>query len=206
MIGILTLPITAAAAAAAAAAGISQQLLQPGPWDTSRPPTDQHFVMMHSGNCFFEYLPVQQQPSSSDGISGASVSSGSTGAAGISDASGSTGAVGISDASGSTGAAGSGSTGGGSERGDASQVRALTMDELQVGQEYELVVTTFAGLPRYRVGDVVRVEGLVPFDTSTCTCLQAPPGAGKGAVAAAVLQLPLVSFKGRVGVVLNLVW
>lgn len=131
--------------------------------------------MLHSGNCFFEYLPVQQQPS--DGISGG-LSSGS------------------SDGSGSGGETGRAS----------SQQQALTMDELQVGQEYELVVTTFAGMPRYRVGDVVRVEGLVPFDTSTTTCLQAHPDAGEGADAAKVLQLPLVSFKGRVGVVLNLIW
>jgi hypothetical protein len=47
---------------------------------------------------------------------------------------------------------------------------------------------------------VLHVEGFVNFDTSTC--LEAQPDADP----AAVLRLPLVSFKGRVGVVLNLVW
>jgi hypothetical protein len=44
------------------------------------------------------------------------------------------------------------------------------------------------------------VDGFMPFDT--CVCMAAQPGADP----ANVVQLPLVSFKGRVGVVLNLVW
>ncbi|MBQ7183990.1 MAG: GH3 auxin-responsive promoter family protein [Clostridia bacterium] len=35
----------------------------------------------------------------------------------------------------------------------------LTMDQLEIGKEYELVVTNLSGFYRYRLGDVVRVTG-----------------------------------------------
>ncbi|KAF3787052.1 putative indole-3-acetic acid-amido synthetase GH3-1 [Nymphaea thermarum] len=35
----------------------------------------------------------------------------------------------------------------------------LDLADLQLGKEYELVVTTYAGLYRYRVGDILRVSG-----------------------------------------------
>jgi hypothetical protein len=47
---------------------------------------------------------------------------------------------------------------------------------------------------------VLRVDGFVNFDTNECLTAQ------HGCDPAAVLRLPMVSFKGRVGVVLNLVW
>ncbi len=37
--------------------------------------------------------------------------------------------------------------------------RPLTMKEIEVGKEYELVVTNFSGLYRYQIEDVVRVTG-----------------------------------------------
>ena len=37
--------------------------------------------------------------------------------------------------------------------------RPLTMDELEVGKDYELVVTNRSGLYRYRIEDVVRITG-----------------------------------------------
>ncbi len=37
--------------------------------------------------------------------------------------------------------------------------RPLTMQEIEVGKEYELVVTNFSGLYRYQIEDVVRVTG-----------------------------------------------
>ncbi|MCC8140620.1 MAG: GH3 auxin-responsive promoter family protein [Lachnospiraceae bacterium] len=39
------------------------------------------------------------------------------------------------------------------------ETRARTIGELTVGEEYEIVVTNFSGLYRYRLGDVVRVTG-----------------------------------------------
>ncbi|KAL6657666.1 hypothetical protein ACP70R_005446 [Stipagrostis hirtigluma subsp. patula] len=41
--------------------------------------------------------------------------------------------------------------------GDASQL--VDLARVEVGREYELVITTYAGLNRYRVGDVLRVTG-----------------------------------------------
>ncbi|KAK3013890.1 hypothetical protein RJ639_009378 [Escallonia herrerae] len=35
----------------------------------------------------------------------------------------------------------------------------VDLDDVQLGHEYELVVTTYAGLYRYRVGDILRVAG-----------------------------------------------
>ncbi|XP_078430299.1 putative indole-3-acetic acid-amido synthetase GH3.1 [Wolffia australiana] len=37
--------------------------------------------------------------------------------------------------------------------------KLVEMAEVEVGKEYELVVTTYAGLYRYRVGDILRVTG-----------------------------------------------
>ncbi len=38
--------------------------------------------------------------------------------------------------------------------------RPLLMDELEVGKEYEIIVTNFSGLYRYRILDVVKVTGM----------------------------------------------
>jgi hypothetical protein len=38
------------------------------------------------------------------------------------------------------------------------------LDELQVGQAYEIVVTTYAGFYRYRLGDIIKVAGI--YNTS----------------------------------------
>lgn len=37
--------------------------------------------------------------------------------------------------------------------------RLLDLAELEIGKEYELVITTYAGLNRYRVGDILQVTG-----------------------------------------------
>lgn len=37
--------------------------------------------------------------------------------------------------------------------------RLLDLAELELGKEYELVISTYAGLCRYRVGDILRVTG-----------------------------------------------
>lgn len=39
------------------------------------------------------------------------------------------------------------------------QSRLIDLVDLEVGKEYELVITTYAGLHRYRVGDILRVTG-----------------------------------------------
>jgi len=36
----------------------------------------------------------------------------------------------------------------------------LCIDQVKVGDEYEVVITTFAGLYRYRLGDVIRITGM----------------------------------------------
>ena len=38
--------------------------------------------------------------------------------------------------------------------------RPLLMDELEVGEKYEIIVTNFSGLYRYRILDIVRVTGM----------------------------------------------
>ncbi len=43
------------------------------------------------------------------------------------------------------------------------QPETLELRELEVGEEYELIITTVAGLWRYRLGDVVRMTELHPF-------------------------------------------
>ncbi|XP_072181303.1 uncharacterized protein [Diadema setosum] len=40
-----------------------------------------------------------------------------------------------------------------------SQPETLFMDELEIGQEYEIVITQDCGLYRYRLGDIIRVTG-----------------------------------------------
>ncbi|KAK9682676.1 hypothetical protein RND81_10G088500 [Saponaria officinalis] len=45
-----------------------------------------------------------------------------------------------------------------STRGDLSS-RLIDLVDVEVGREYELVITTYAGLCRYRVGDILRVTG-----------------------------------------------
>ncbi|KAF6143105.1 hypothetical protein GIB67_041173, partial [Kingdonia uniflora] len=42
---------------------------------------------------------------------------------------------------------------------DASPPRLLELVDLELGKEYELVISTYAGLCRYRVGDILRVKG-----------------------------------------------
>lgn len=42
---------------------------------------------------------------------------------------------------------------------DKEQQELVELVDVKVGQEYELVVTTYAGLYRYRVGDILRVSG-----------------------------------------------
>ncbi|XP_043712297.1 probable indole-3-acetic acid-amido synthetase GH3.1 [Telopea speciosissima] len=43
--------------------------------------------------------------------------------------------------------------------GDNSTPRLVDLVDVEVGKEYELVVTTYGGLYRYRVGDILRVTG-----------------------------------------------
>ena len=56
--------------------------------------------------------------------------------------------------------------------------RTLLSHQLEIGQEYELVITNQAGLVRYRIGDVVKLER---FENTT----------------------PVVSFQYRLGQLLN---
>lgn len=42
---------------------------------------------------------------------------------------------------------------------DKKKPRTLSPDELQIGQSYEIVITTYSGFYRYRLGDVVKVVG-----------------------------------------------
>lgn len=42
---------------------------------------------------------------------------------------------------------------------DDTNPRTCTLEELTVGDEYELVMTTWSGFSRYRLGDIVRVTG-----------------------------------------------
>lgn len=78
----------------------------------------------------------------------------------------------------------------------------VALDAVAAGTDYELVVTTFAGLARYRVGDVVRVVGTAPAP--------APELAGGDAALAAELAVyegaPVIEFVRRAGAGLNLVW
>ncbi|KAJ1296646.1 hypothetical protein BS78_01G318200 [Paspalum vaginatum] len=42
---------------------------------------------------------------------------------------------------------------------DAAQAQLVDLARVEAGREYELVITTYAGLYRYRVGDILRVAG-----------------------------------------------
>lgn len=67
---------------------------------------------------------------------------------------------------------------------------------------YEIVVTTFGGLARYRVGDVVRVMGTARVDAVALA-------AGDAALASDLADFdgaPIIEFVGRAGSQLNLVW
>ncbi|PON67629.1 GH3-like hormone conjugating enzyme [Trema orientale] len=46
-----------------------------------------------------------------------------------------------------------------SQLSEKEQLELVDLVDVKLGQEYELVVTTYAGLYRYRVGDVLRVDG-----------------------------------------------
>ena len=80
--------------------------------------------------------------------------------------------------------------------------RPVLIDAVALNTDYELVVTTFAGLARYRVGDVVRVVGTAPAP--------APELAGGDAELAGELAVyegaPIIEFVRRAGAGLNLVW
>ena len=43
--------------------------------------------------------------------------------------------------------------------GEDGEERYLTLDQVEVGHKYELLITTFAGLYRYRLKDVIEVKG-----------------------------------------------
>ncbi|XP_077215377.1 putative indole-3-acetic acid-amido synthetase GH3.1 [Tasmannia lanceolata] len=47
----------------------------------------------------------------------------------------------------------------GTIQGDNQLPRLVDLVDVQLGKEYELVITTYAGLNRYRVGDILRVTG-----------------------------------------------
>lgn len=82
--------------------------------------------------------------------------------------------------------------------------QAVDLAQLVVGRCYELVVTGFTGLCRFRVGDVVRVDGWLPYDAATG--MAAGPPAADGAASCVCSAVPIISFAGRAGCALNLVW
>jgi hypothetical protein len=41
--------------------------------------------------------------------------------------------------------------------------KVLHLSEVKIGQDYEMVITTSAGLWRYRLGDVIQFTNLIPF-------------------------------------------
>jgi len=45
------------------------------------------------------------------------------------------------------------------EKKENSKNKTLNLDELEIGKKYEIVITNYAGLYRYRMGDVVKVVG-----------------------------------------------
>ncbi len=46
------------------------------------------------------------------------------------------------------------------DEGDVDDTKALLIDQLEIGKKYELVVSNFSGLYRYRMEDVVQVTGM----------------------------------------------
>lgn len=115
---------------------ISRQLIEPGPWDNSHNPAVQQFVMMASGNCFCEFLPVD---SAAAGAANSSNNDSNGAAAAGSRAQPVIAAAGVAVAIPAE-----------QQQQQVQQQgqRASTMDDLQVGTEYELIITTFAGLTR----------------------------------------------------------
>lgn len=80
---------------------------------------------------------------------------------------------------------------------------AVFMDGVKVGTSYELVVTTFGGLARYCIGDVVRVvDTVASLDAAALADGDAELEASLGVFVGA----PIVEFVGRSADMLNLVW
>lgn len=116
-------------------------MVQPGPFDTTLSPVDQQYVVMPNGNCFFEFLPVQQHQDDDDaggGIPGIqdSLPSAARGQPVLAAC-----AVAAPDVQ-------QDQQQQDVKAGDPQLPKCVTMDGLVVGQEYELVVSTFCGLTR----------------------------------------------------------
>lgn len=151
-------------------------------------PEPQRFVAMTGANVFMEFLPH-------DGGTSSSSASGSGGG----------GMIDGKEVE---------SSGGGGE--GAATVTAISVADGPVSPgRYELVVTSFSGLARYRVGDVIRVVGAFEppeaeedGDASEKSESEAE-AVRRRAVAAKVGLLrgaPVFEFVGRAGSALNLVW
>lgn len=48
------------------------------------------------------------------------------------------------------------------------RTRTLKLNELQVGQDYEIIITNFSGFYRYRIGDVITVKGYEGESPKVC--------------------------------------
>jgi len=118
-------------------AGISKQLVEPGPFDTTLNPVDQQFVIMANGSCFFEFMPVQAD---SDSSSSSGSTSGATAAAGRGLPVVAAAAAAVCDVEEQQRQE--------QQEQKAAVQAALTMDDVQVGCHYELVVSSFVGLTR----------------------------------------------------------
>ena len=158
-------------------------------------PEPQRFVALTGDDVFMEFLPL-------DGVSNSSSSEKSRG---------------MID--------GREDEGGGASNGDGENAAAAAALSVADGPvppgRYELVVTSFCGLARYRVGDVIRVVGSFeppPEETSNGDGGDGENGEENKAeeaerrrrlVAAKVERLrgaPVFEFVGRAGSALNLVW
>jgi hypothetical protein len=151
--------------------GYPAQLLVPGPWDFSEHPGKQQYVLLPDATCFFEFIPA----ASADGVTSSSIPVKEIDAGNCSNSTQ-------------------------QQQPQQGEEGVLTMEQLQVGCSYKLVVTNFLGLLRYRIGDVVKVTGFMRYDVSSRH--QAAAEAPGQQVAAA----PAVLFERRAGVALNLVW
>ncbi|KAG0484690.1 hypothetical protein HPP92_008769 [Vanilla planifolia] len=49
------------------------------------------------------------------------------------------------------------------------------LTEVSLGKEYEIIITNFAGLYRYRLGDVVKIAGFLQSNTKAAVCPQEKP-------------------------------
>lgn len=78
----------------------------------------------------------------------------------------------------------------------------VLFDDVTVNKNYEVVVTSYAGLARYRVGDVVKVVGFATIDAAAL----ADGDAGLEADLHVFNGPPIIEFVGRAGAMLNLVW